>query len=102
MYAAFREGRGTRDLCGPSGLTTEQFVESVAADLSKRMESGEVATPFVPPPEKEQAPSRKLRKAYESVDEDAMKKFFDKYDTDTNGAISFAEFAAMTVELGIA
>mmetsp|Transcript_62927 Transcript_62927/g.163299 ORF Transcript_62927/g.163299 Transcript_62927/m.163299 type:complete len:509 (-) Transcript_62927:75-1601(-) len=102
MYAAFREGRGTRDLSGPSGLTTEQFVDSVAADLTKRMESGEVATPFVPAPAEEQAPSRKLRRAYESIDEDAMKKFFDKYDSDTNGAISFQEFAAMTVELGIA
>lgn len=32
VYAAFREGRGTRDLCGPSGLTTEQFVDSVAEE----------------------------------------------------------------------
>merc|ERR1712232_1486370 len=40
MYAAFREGRGTRDLSGPTGLTTEQFVDSVAADLSARMASG--------------------------------------------------------------
>jgi len=101
MYAAFREGRGTRDLSGKEGLTTEQFVDSVAADLTKRMESGEVAMPFVPTA-KEEAPSKKLRRAYADVDEDAMKKFFDKYDADTNGAISFQEFAAMTLELNIA
>merc|ERR1711937_822573 len=27
VYAAFREGRGTRDLSGPEGRTTEKFVE---------------------------------------------------------------------------
>jgi len=31
-----------------------------------------------------------------------MKKFFDKFDTDANGSISFDEFADMAVELGIA
>merc|ERR1719384_1415726 len=49
MYSAFREGRGTRDLCGPSGLTTEKFVDSVAADLKHRMDSGEHVTVYVPP-----------------------------------------------------
>ena len=28
------EGQGTRDLCGPEGLTTEQFVEVVAKRLN--------------------------------------------------------------------
>merc|ERR1719221_2480236 len=56
MYAAFRDGRGTRDLCGPSGLTTEKFVESVAADLSARMASGVAATPFAAPAEEKGAP----------------------------------------------
>merc|ERR1712176_1302654 len=27
VYAAFRDGKGTRDLSGPTGLTTEKFVE---------------------------------------------------------------------------
>jgi len=35
MYHAFRDGRGTRDMAGPSGLTTEGFVETVAQDLKK-------------------------------------------------------------------
>merc|ERR1712226_626219 len=43
MYQAFRDGRGTRDLCGTTGLTTEQFVETVAADLAKLM-AGETLT----------------------------------------------------------
>ncbi|CAE7364453.1 icd [Symbiodinium natans] len=28
VYAAFRDGRGTRDMVGPKGLTTEKFVDS--------------------------------------------------------------------------
>lgn len=102
VYAAFREGRGTRDLSGPTGLTTEQFVESVAADLTKRMESGEKAVPFVAPAEEERVFSRKLSVNYDTIDEEAMKKFFDRFDSDGNGTISFQEFADMTLELGVA
>lgn len=31
------EGKGTRDLCGPSGLTTEQFVDAVAAEIKSNL-----------------------------------------------------------------
>ena len=30
--------------------------------------------------------------SYEAVDQDAMKAFFDKFDTDANGTISFEEW----------
>ena len=33
IHKLFREGRGTRDLCGAGGLTTEQFVEAVAEEI---------------------------------------------------------------------
>ena len=33
IHQLFREGKGTRDLCGPTGLTTEQFVDAVARRL---------------------------------------------------------------------
>jgi len=102
VYAAFREGRGTRDLCGPEGLTTEAFVETVAADLAGRMASGEDASVYVPEPAKAVAPSRKLSGLYDQVDSEAMKKFFDKFDVDSSGEITFEEFVDMTLELGIA
>ena len=35
MYSAFREGRGTRDLNGPSGLTTEKFIRHFLGFLEK-------------------------------------------------------------------
>lgn len=102
MYSAFREGRGTRDLCGPSGLTTEKFVESVAADLEQRMSSGECSTVYVPPVAEEIVASRKFQHSWDQIDEAAMKKFFDKYDTNDDASISFDEFVDMTLELGIA
>merc|ERR1711920_67254 len=42
VYTAFRTGKGTRDMSGASGLTTEQFVDAVAEDLGKRMATGTV------------------------------------------------------------
>merc|ERR1712154_396972 len=101
MYSAFREGRGTRDLSGPSGLTTEGFVESVAADLAVRMASGEVATHYEPPAESSSRPSNEAA-GYLDIDEEAMKKFFKKFNADSDGIISFDEFVEMTLELGIA
>lgn len=101
VYEAFRTGNGTRDLMGPNGLTTEKFVEWVAKNLEARMAKEGPAEIFTG--EKvEAAPSKKLRKRYQAVDEDAMKAFFDKFDTDANGTISFDEFVDMTLDLGIA
>ena len=34
MHEAMVKGQGTRDLCGPSGLTTEQFIEIVDRGLN--------------------------------------------------------------------
>uniref|UniRef100_A0A7S1KX81 EF-hand domain-containing protein n=1 Tax=Alexandrium catenella TaxID=2925 RepID=A0A7S1KX81_ALECA len=102
VYAAFREGRGTRDLTGPQGLTTEQFVDTVAEDLAKRMALDEIPAPYVAAPQDETHALRKVGPAYSEIDEDQMKQFFSKFDTDGNGAISFEEFVDMTLELGIA
>jgi isocitrate dehydrogenase len=37
IHRLFREGRGTRDLCGPGGLTTEQFIDAVAEALPEEI-----------------------------------------------------------------
>jgi len=101
VYKAFQTGNGTRDLNGPSGLTTEKFVDWVAAELEVKMASPTLSDPEAMPAQ-EASPSRKFRKAYKNIDETAMQKFFDKFDTDANGSISFEEFVDMTMELGIA
>lgn len=97
MYAAFREGRGTRDLCGPTGYTTEKFVDSVAEDVTSRMTTGKALSsstsgesinpPVLIPP---------------NVDVEKVKTFFARFDLDKNGSIDFDEFVQMSVELGIA
>merc|ERR1712113_991333 len=96
VYSAFRDGKGTRDLCGPSGYTTEKFVEAVAEDLTKRMASGKMPEPYTAPEE-----YRAARK-HPDVDEEAIKKFFERFDTNADGSISFEEFTDMAMELGIA
>eukprot|EP00419_Tripos_fusus_P073452 CAMPEP_0172877692 /NCGR_PEP_ID=MMETSP1075-20121228/107646_1 /TAXON_ID=2916 /ORGANISM="Ceratium fusus, Strain PA161109" /LENGTH=473 /DNA_ID=CAMNT_0013729305 /DNA_START=26 /DNA_END=1447 /DNA_ORIENTATION=- len=102
MFKAFREGNGTRDLTGPKGLTTEQFVAAVAADIELFMKAPQPPVPYVPPPEAAKVADRKHRRAYSNVDEKAMRAFFDRFDTDKNGDISFAEFVDMALTLGIA
>jgi isocitrate dehydrogenase len=37
IHRLFREGRGTRDLCGAGGLTTEQFIDAVAEALPEEI-----------------------------------------------------------------
>jgi len=100
MYQAFRDGRGTRDMCGPEGFTTEQFVDTVAEDLATRVVTGKA--PVSPDPvEKVVNPPRKFRRNYH-VDEDRMRSLFGRFDVDGNGLISFEEFTEMALELGIA
>merc|ERR550525_1430729 len=64
VYSAFRTGKGTRDLSGPTGLTTEQFVDTVAEDLSTRMATGKG---LEAPQEVKKVP-RKFRRAFENID----------------------------------
>merc|ERR1740121_541265 len=78
MYAAFREGRGTRDLSGPSGLTTEAFVDGIAADLAARMASGAPVTPYT---ESTMKKERRKRMTKDQINEKAMQDFFDSFDT---------------------
>lgn len=37
IHKLFREGRGTKDLCGAGGLTTEQFIDAVAEALPEEI-----------------------------------------------------------------
>lgn len=104
VYEAFRSGKGTRDMAGPEGSTTEQFVNTVAEDLLRRLESpdgtvlAEMAAEGSAPKVKV---SRKFRRNYK-VDEGKMQAMFARFDTDGNGKIDFEEFVELALELGIA
>jgi len=95
MYKAFREGKGTRDMAGPSGVTTEGFVAAVRENLDVLM-----AAPGMPEPYVEAAETKPSRKF--SPDEERMKALFDKYDINGDDSISFEEFSEMMLDLGLA
>jgi len=83
IHAAFLTGKGTRDLSGPSGLTTEQFVDHIATHL---------ANPGLPKDEPD--PPFDM----DSVD---LREIFDFIDKDLNGAINYEEFLHGLKELKI-
>jgi len=89
MHDCMVAGLGTRDLSGPSGLTTEGFIDQVA----KRM-AGEAL-----PVSKADAAKAAMMK---DVDVEAIKGMFAEYDLDKNGHIDAEEFAQMVVKLGVA
>ena len=86
-------GKGTRDLSGPSGLATPDFVKAVRSKLDSLLQnktspsttpaSAAVATA----PLASSGPS--VQDAYK-IDEVKMKELFDSIDTDQSGTINFA------------
>eukprot|EP00927_Polykrikos_kofoidii_P047420 TRINITY_DN41555_c0_g1_i1.p1 TRINITY_DN41555_c0_g1~~TRINITY_DN41555_c0_g1_i1.p1 ORF type:complete len:548 (+),score=93.37 TRINITY_DN41555_c0_g1_i1:69-1646(+) len=104
MYKCFREGRGTRDMVGPSGLTTEGFIDAVKIHLDEFMEAEGLPKPFVEDETietKVSKPSRKFRRNYDA-DEEKMRLLFEKYNVSKNNSMNFEEFMEMMVDLGVA
>jgi isocitrate dehydrogenase len=88
IHGAFLAGKGTRDLSGPSGLTTEQFVDHIAAHLSDP--SLPADTPLI--------------QEDDEVDMDKvdLKEIFAFLDKDGNNSISYDEFVSGLKDLKIA
>ena len=88
------EGKGTRDLCGPEGLTTEQFIAEIASRLAVESEVKSKAEQLkqlnLQPPKR----SETITPALQNIDLDAIRKMFDDLDTDGNGSIDFQEFSS--------
>ena len=97
MHDCMRNGFGTRDLCGPSGLTTEGFIDVVASRLENMDSSYSLDTSSF---DDVQAVSDAAFKG--EVDSELIQARFDEYDTDGNGTIDLQEFEAMMIDLGIA
>lgn len=97
IHNTFRYGQGTRDMSGPSGFTTEEFISKVAWRLKRylamQMEES--------PPPRLHEPDRKYRRSYD-IDEEAVAAIFAKYDKNGDGAIDYEEFKGMMVKMNLA
>lgn len=98
LHNTFRYGQGTRDMAGPIGFTTEEFVDKVAWRLGRYL-SDEVEAEKPPVLDE---PDRSYRKEFANVDMSKLHTMFDKYDKEGTGKIGFKEFAKMLVKMGIA
>jgi hypothetical protein len=100
LHNTFRYGQGTRDMVGPKGLTTEQFIDKVAWRLGRYIAAQEQLeeeeAPAVPV-----EPSRAFRRNY-NVDKAALKELFSKYDKDNDGTISITELEHLLSNMGVA
>jgi hypothetical protein len=84
-------GKGTRDLCGPAGLTTEAFISAVKQEF-------ESANDFSLPPTQTVTPIEDDAE----YDEELVRKLFAKLDTDGNGSIDYCELKRGLRRLNVA
>jgi isocitrate dehydrogenase len=99
LHNTFRYGQGTRDMCGPTGFTTEDFIAKVAWRLDRYLE--QQSEESAPPELKEEdlaLPASKLA----DFDQKAIMKLFEKYDKSGEGKIDFKNFSKMLVKMGVA
>lgn len=97
MHNTFRYGQGTRDMSGPSGFTTEDFIAKVAWRLNRYL--ARQYDDLAPPELLE--PDRKFRRNYD-VDDEAVNTMFKKYDRNNDGFIEYEEFRRMVVKMNLA
>eukprot|EP01064_Diplonema_japonicum_P037347 TRINITY_DN8708_c0_g1_i1.p1 TRINITY_DN8708_c0_g1~~TRINITY_DN8708_c0_g1_i1.p1 ORF type:complete len:513 (+),score=180.93 TRINITY_DN8708_c0_g1_i1:98-1636(+) len=95
VHTSFRLGEATRDMVGPSGLTTEAFVEAVSVRLERYLAGNYDEV------EGTVKATRKSDPTYD-VDTEAVNEMFSKYDLNGDGTIDVEEFEQMIVKLGVA
>merc|ERR1712100_300031 len=78
------------DMCGPSGLTTEAFVDKVLEIFTAVYDGKDLPASSV------------AAVVAKEVDTAMVKTLFDQYDLNSDGAINLAEFQNALVKLGVA
>jgi isocitrate dehydrogenase len=99
LHNTFRYGQGTRDMCGPTGFTTEDFIAKVAWRLDRYLQ--QQLEEQAPPELKEEdlpVPANKITE----FDQKAILKLFEKYDKSGEGKIDFKNFSKMLMKMGVA
>lgn len=97
MHVAMVDGKGTRDLCGPEGLTTEAFVDHIATMLSGDV----VAMPKMAREKSLSLRPKVVAAKTDDFDDSLVRTMFDDLDTDGNGTIDFEEFTDALIRLNI-
>jgi len=97
LHNTFRYGQGTRDMTGPSGFTTEDFIGKVAWRLQRYLAAQYEETP----PPKLGEPDLKYRRNYD-IDSEAVAEMFARFDKNKDGFIDYEEFTRMLVKLNVA
>ena len=82
---------GTRDLCGPTGLTTEGFVDIVGKRMAGIPSGLSRVDSF--------NPAKMV--GWKKLDQEAVRKLFEEFDADKSGVINFEEFCVALSRLGI-
>lgn len=87
MHRAMVNGYGTRDLSGPAGLTTEQFVDYIAKRINKNEELD--------------SSDEEDEQVTVNLDEIDLNEIFDFIDTNNDDAVSRSEFLKSMKDLGL-
>ena len=99
LHNTFRYGQGTRDMCGPTGFTTEDFVAKVGWRLDRYLQ--QQVEEQAPPELSEEdlpVPANKIT----AFDQKAILQLFEKYDKSGEGKIDFKNFSKMLMKMGVA
>lgn len=97
IHKAFVSGHGTRDICGPDGLTTEAFVDIIGSVLDRSVPR---ATLNVPPALRVTKPAPPKKKWTEEETQ-LIRRLFNELDDDNNGMLDLDEFNEAVVRLGV-
>jgi len=103
IHNTFRYGQGTRDMCGPTGFTTEDFIDKVAWRLNRYLNAQDTKQDDIAKAPRLVESDLDISKAkMEEYDQKAILKLFTKYDKSGDGRIDFKEFTAMLIKMGVA
>ena len=96
IHRAFVIGKGTRDISGENGLTTELFVDFI----SDKLHGG---SSFINPSRDTTIEKilPKLSPSFELIDKDEMRRFFEALDKNGDGNVDYSEFEHGMVRLGV-
>lgn len=97
LHNTFRYGQGTRDMAGPSGLTTEEFIGKVSWRLGRYLAAEEEEIPF-----SETVDAARKHVPTYNVCNEALQQLFNEFDPNNTGRIGVEELERILAKLGIA